>query len=354
MVKPRAARFRRHLGSAAGNFEALVAEEAEECHCTAHFHVYNAEGYRLEEDIQLDSLDRLLQETGVKWLEVCGIGDLHLMRTIQSLFQIHPLVIEDIVNRDVKPKAEIHEDYLFLTAKIPTGVGDNLRMEHFSLLLLPSLVITFTSAQQSHFQTIRQRLMAKDSRTRRREADYLAHVIMDTVVDYFILAAKDIEDSVDLIQENEDLDPEEAIINIGRLKKATIVLRREAIPMKKLSMDLKSFETDLMGSDIDVYLNDLHDHTTFVLDILDNSREVLMEMHQLQLALVSQRMNDIMRVLTIVATIFIPLTFVAGVYGMNFHNMPELQWEMGYFGVLLFMGFVGVAMLYMFRRQRWL
>ncbi len=124
--------------------------------------------------------------------------------------------------------------------------------------------------------------------------------------------------------------------------------------MKKLSMDLKSFETDLMGSDIDVYLNDLHDHTTFVLDILDNSREVLMEMHQLQLALVSQRMNDIMRVLTIVATIFIPLTFVAGVYGMNFHNMPELQWEMGYFGVLLFMGFVGVAMLYMFRRQRWL
>ncbi|MDD3398603.1 MAG: magnesium/cobalt transporter CorA [Candidatus Methanomethylophilaceae archaeon] len=354
MIKSRVARFHRHFGRAAGNFEVLVTEEEKECRSSARLHAYDSESYRMDEGVGLESLDLALQTPGVKWLEVCGICDLDLMRGIQERFHIHPLLIEDIMNADVKPKVEDHEDFIFIIGKIPTSEGDNHRLDHFSMLLMPTLVVTFVSSQTSHFENIRQRLSAKDSRTRRRNADYLAHVILDTVVDHFILAAKMIEDSIDLLQEDEPLDPEATLKQIGALKKRTIGIRREAISMQKLSMDLKQMESDLVGETVQPYMNDLHDHTVFVMDTLDSCREVLMEMHQLQLALMSQRMNDIMRVLTIVATIFIPLTFVAGVYGMNFHNMPELGWDMGYFGILLFMAVVGVIMVYMFRRRGWL
>lgn len=354
MIKSRVARFHRHFGRAAGNFEVLITEEEKECRCTARLHTYDGESYNVDEEFCVGSLEDVMQRPGVKWLEVCGICDLALMRGIQERFRIHPLIIEDIMNTDVKPKVENHDDFLFMVAKVPTNDGDKQRIDHFSLLLMPSLVMTFVSNHTSHFENIRQRLSAKDSRTRRRNADYLTHVILDTVVDHFILAAKTIEDSIDILQEDEDIDPEGMIKQIGDLKKRTISIRRDAMSMQKLSMDLKQMENDLISDDVRPYLNDLHDHTTFVMDTLDNCREVLMELHHLQLALMSQRMNDIMKVLTIVATIFIPLTFVAGVYGMNFHNMPELEWESGYFGILLFMAAVGVSMAYMFRRRGWL
>lgn len=258
------------------------------------------------------------------------------------------------MNHDVKPKIEVHEDFVFIVAKLISNEGMNIKVDHFSILLFHDLVISFLSSPNSPFDHLRQRISAKDSRTRRRGPDYLAYVLLDNIVDYSILTSKMMEDEIDLLQQQESDDAEGVMKSIAFIKKQLIGVRREAHPLQRLTMELKTMDSELISEPMGIYLNDLFDHANFVMDSLDSSREILMEMQQLQLGLMSQKMNDVMRVLTIVATIFIPLTFVAGVYGMNFNNMPELQWHMGYFLILGLMAIMGVVMLLVFYKRGWI
>lgn len=354
MLKNRVTIFRRHQGKAPGNFESLIADDELDSHCSYRMLQYDAELFEIRENFEIDMLDSMFSQPGVKWLEVNGINDLNLMRAIQSKFDIHPLIIEDIMNRDVKPKVEVHENFVFIISKLISNEGVTIKVDHFSILLFKDMVISFLSSPNSPFDHLRQRISVKDSRTRRRGPDYLAYVLLDNIVDSFILNSKIIEEEIDILHEEESEDSEEMMKTIASIKKKLIGSRREAQPIQRLSMELKNVETELITEGIDIYLNDLHDHTNYVLDSLDGSREVLMELQQLQLGLMSQKMNDVMRVLTIVATIFIPLTFVAGVYGMNFSYMPELEWEWGYFLILGLMGIMGGVMLYLFHKRGWI
>lgn len=344
-------RFSGLLGRYAGSYEALV-EEGQDCRWHMRLHAYDSESYQLHENVALAELGELLPGPGVRWLEVGGFCNLPLMQALVERFQIHPLAMEDVMNPDVRPKVEEHDDLLQVCAKLPHGESGALRSTHFSLLLTPSLLISFSASPDSHFSRVSERLAAKSSRTRRRGADFLAHVLLDVVVDHFILAAKGFEDELDALQE-EDADPEHVLLRSGELKKRVVSLRRDALAMQVMTLDLKDMDSELIGKGLRPYLRDLHDHASFVLDSLERSQETLSELQQLQLALISQRMNDIMRVLTMVATVFIPLTFVTGLYGMNV-DLPPLLQDLGFPGALLLMSVMALLMIALFRRKGWL
>ena len=293
----------------------------------------------------------------VTWINIDGIHQIDIIEKIGRHFGLHPLIQEDIVNTEQRPKMEDFGSYIYIVLKMiyhDENDGE-IKMEQVSLILGENYVISFQEKEGDIFNHVRERLRNGKGRIRKMKADYLAYSLLDAVVDnYFFI----LEKSGEQIEELEDKvvsNPKpETLQEIHKLKRGMIFLRRSVWPLREVINTFERGESSFIQKTTRIYLRDVYDHTIQVIDSVETFRDMLSGMHDTYLSSISNRMNEIMKVLTIIATIFIPLTFVAGIYGMNFKFMPELDWRWGYFAVWLIMTAVAVLMIFYFKRKKWL
>jgi magnesium transporter len=309
----------------------------------------------------IDSLKQCLvpkPQPAVTWINVEGLSQVEVMHQFGNCYGIHPLVLEDILATDQRAKAEDHEDYLYVVLKMTSlhDETDEIKSEQVSIILAGNYLITFQEGLEGDvFEPVRARLRNPKSRLRQSGACLLLHALLDVIVDdYFLILeklAEKIEDVEDELIQNPSSD---TLHTIYKLKREMLFLHKVLWPLREVVGSLQRRDTPLIRDETVLYLRDLYDHTIQVLDTLETLRDMLAGMIDIYLSSVSNRLNEVMKVLTIIATIFMPLSFIVGWYGMNFKRMPELDWPYGYPTVLLVMGCIAAAMLVYFRRKRWL
>jgi magnesium transporter len=312
------------------------------------------------EERELASAAECLPPVGgekVYWLDVGGIHQVSVIEQLGQAFHLHPLMLEDIVNTDQRPKADVYDDCLFLVLKAlqVADEGAAIEVEQVSLVLGPGFVLSFEENGGPAFAAVRARLRNPKGRLRNSGADYLAYALLDAVVDHYFGVLEVLGERIQTLEQELITHPgPQTLRAIHGLKRELLFLRRAVWPVREVVGVMERGETDLIQDTTRLYLRDVHDHAVQVMDTLETFREMTTGMLDLYLSSVSHRMNSVMKVLTIIATIFMPLTFIAGIYGMNFDYMPELRWHWGYPAVLLGMLLIGGTMLWIFRRKDWL
>jgi magnesium transporter len=299
-----------------------------------------------------------LRDTGtVSWINVDGLHDTEILGQLGEGFGLHPLVLEDIANTDQRPKAEDHEDYLFLVFKMLSydDATQEVDAEQVSLVLGRHFLLSFQERPGDVFDEVRERIRTGRGRVRQMGPDYLAYCLLDAVVDHYYLVLEKVGERIETVQEAIVSDPRpETLETLHNMRRGVIFLRRAIWPLREVLAGLQRRDSGLISEGTDIYLRDVYDHIVQTMDTVETLRDMLSAMVDMYMSSVSNRMNEVMKVLTIIATIFIPLTFLAGIYGMNFEWMPELGWKPAYFVVLGVMAVVAAVMLWFFRRKRWL
>jgi magnesium transporter len=294
---------------------------------------------------------------GVSWFTVDGVHDVEILRSLGEAFSIHPLVLEDIANTRQRPKIEDFDEYVFISMKMITLAPEDkkLQVEQVSIVFGKDYVVSLLEDEGDVFEPVRQRIKSGKGRIRRLGADYLMYALMDAVVDNYFSVLEDLGDKIEALEEEVVTSPTSATLkDIHRLKRELIFLRRAVWPMRETVNVLLRDETDLVTAETRIFLRDLYDHTIHVIDTVETLRDIVAGMLEVYLSSVSNKLNQVMKVLTVMSSIFIPLTFVVGVYGMNFQYMPELQWHYGYPTVLVGMLVLALSLLAVFRRKGWL
>lgn len=309
-----------------------------------------------DEVVESDALQRPPADSGVWWLSVQGVSDVTSVQHIGELFGLHILTQEDIVNTAHRPKLEQFDEYLvvILRSVRPDDSG-LIREENMTFVLTDHSVLSFSESEQDIFHPNRERIKATNGRFRARGADYLLYTLIDSVVDHYVNTLGLIDDQIEVLEEAVVQQVDREIV--GKLhdqRRNLLQLRKAVVPLRDIVLQLRRDETDVIGDDISMFLHDVEDHLLQVLDSIESGREIISGLLELYMSFESNRMNEVMKVLTIIATVFIPLTFIAGVYGMNFEVMPELRIPWAYPAVLVMMVAVGIAMFFFFRHKRWL
>ncbi|MBN3038123.1 MAG: magnesium/cobalt transporter CorA [Candidatus Omnitrophica bacterium] len=299
----------------------------------------------------------------VTWLNIDGINDVETLEAIGKCFDLHPLTLEDIANTGQRPKYEDFGEYLFVVLKMLyyNQNQDDIIAEQVSLIIGTNFVISFQEKEGDVFNMIRERLRSAKGRIRKMGADYLAYALIDAIVDNYFLILEKMGDEIEVMEEELVSNPMPGTLKtIHNLKQDTIFLRKSVWPLREVVNSLERGESKLIKKTTHIFLRDVYDHTIQVIDSIETFRDMVSGMLDIYLSSISNRMNEVMKVLTIIATIFIPLTFIAGIYGMNFNpeasswNMPELNWRFGYFLSLGAMLAVGLVMILYFKRKKWL
>jgi len=294
---------------------------------------------------------------GISWLNVEGVTQVEVLKRIGDCYGLHPLVMEDIVNTDQRPKKEDYTDYLFIVAKMLDASSDGkIAAEQVSMILGDGWLLTFQEGLSGDpFEPARERLRAAKGRIRGQGADYLAYALLDAIVDQYFVVLERLAERVELLEEEVVAAPtRDTIRTIHELKQEMILIRKSVWPLRELVGGLERRDSELIQEGTIIYLRDLYDHTVQIIDTVETSREMLSGMLDIYLSSEANRTNEVMKVLTVYATIFMPLTFIVGLYGMNFKYMPELEWHWGYFTVLVFMAVITGGMMLYFRRKKWL
>lgn len=291
----------------------------------------------------------------VKWINVEGIHKTEVIEKIGKLYNIHPLTLEDIVHVDQRPKFEDYDNYVVAIMKM-INYDTKVHAEQLSIVLFDNMVISFQEPQGGDaFDIIRNRLRQAKGRIRKCGADYLAYALMDAVIDCYFNVIEKIGDTVEKIEEHIIAhSSKSSLIQLYELKREMIFLRKQVWPMRDMISNMVRSETKLINPSTDIYLRDLQDHVTRVIDTVETYRDLLSGIMDIYLSTNSNKMNEVMKVLTIMSSIFIPVTFIAGVYGMNFEFMPELKSPYGYaitWGVMLS---VMTGLIIYFKRKKWM
>ena len=291
----------------------------------------------------------------VSWIDIVGMHDVKSIAAICEHFGVHPLTQEDIVNTGQRPSFEEFPEYLFFTLKmLSVDEHDEIVAEHISLIIGKNFLISFQERKGDVFEGVRTRIRDK-RKIIAKPTDYLGYALIDAIVDHYFIVLEKIGDRIEELDEELQLKPKQStLIRINKLKREIIYIRKQLWPLREVLSQFKKTESKLLNSDTQKYLNDVYDHTIQILDTIESLRDIVSGMTDLYLSSVSNKMNEIMKVLTIFAAIFIPLTFVAGVYGMNFTYMPELGWKYGYLMVWTIFLIVGFGLFYLFKKKDWL
>jgi magnesium transporter len=304
----------------------------------------------------VDELSHYKNPSGVTWINVDGLDNTEAINQLADMYHIHPLTVEDIRDVEQRPKAEEFDDYLFITFKaVNRECGEENRFEQISLILTEDSLITFQELPGDSFDPIRKRILNNAGRIRRLGADYLAYTIMDSIVDEYFLVLDEIGITIDHLEERA-LDENDDLLmqDIQKEKQALLGIKRFVSPLRESLSVLLHLESSLIKPGLEPFLKDLHDNVMQAAETIESCRELLAGVMEINLATMSNRMNKVMKVLTIISTIFIPLTFIAGVYGMNFRYMPELEMRYAYFIIWGIMAIIAAGMLLFFKRRRWL
>jgi magnesium transporter len=314
---------------------------------------YNLEYAHTQNIAAIEECAPFVDSNSVSWLDIVGIHDAVVIESVGQLFHIHPLVLEDVMNSTSRPKVEFFDDYMFITLKmLETDVSTGeVQKEQLSLIVSEKFVIMFQEKPGDHFDPIRERILTAKGKVRSKDGYYLAYLILDTVVDNYIATNETLLAQIEQVEKSVLQHPSEHTLHrILALRKEVIDLKRGIDPLKE-AINTMSREMD---EEISKYYKDLYDHIIYESENLSMYREMIVNLMDLYHSTLSVKMNQVMKVLTIITTIFVPLTFIVGVYGMNFDYMPELHQHNGYYVVMGGMGLLVLLMLVYFRRKRWL
>src|SRR5574340_169221 len=318
---------------------------------------YNEAGFREEKFTSLDQCLAFKTSPGVTWLNVDGLHRIDILEKLGECFGLHPLVLEDILSTDQRPKLEDYGDYLYVVLKMLylDEANNEVATEQISLVLGNGFVLSFQEKEGDVFTAIRQRIRSSKGQIRKYGADHLLYSLLDAVVDNYFIILEKIGDRVEALEDELVASPSAATLQrIHVLKREMIFLRKAVWPLREVISTLERDASPLFSAGTRIYLRDVYDHTIHVVDSVETYRDLLSGILDIYLSSISNRINTEMRLLTIFATIFMPLTFIAGVYGMNFKHMPELELRWGYPAALALMATVGVGMAVYFRRKKWL
>lgn len=318
---------------------------------------YDETSFQEKEAETVEDILHLIDKPTITWININEVGDLEIIEKIGKRFNLHPLVLEDIVNTGQRPKLEDFEDYLFVSLKMlySDGKQEGIIIEQVSLIIGQNFVISFQEQEGDVFNPIRERIRQDKGRVRKMGADYLAYALIDAVVDNYFSILENFGEDMEKVEEELAADPKPEILNvIHSLKRDAIVLRKSVWPLREIISGLQRGESPLIKENTSIYFRDVYDHTIQVVDTIEAFRDMVSGLLDIYLSSLSNRMNEVMKTLTIFAAVFIPLTFIAGVYGMNFKFMPELNWKWGYFTVLGLMATVGISLLVYFKRKKWM
>jgi magnesium transporter len=307
------------------------------------------------EDIEEGAV--LRPDSGVTWVHVTGVHDVGLLDRLGRCFGLHSLVLEDISNTDQRPKFEDYGDYIYIVLKMlhdsPSSSG--IDAEQVSIIFGGNFVLSFEEAEPTVFDPVRERVRAGRAQIREHGADYLAYSLLDTVVDNYFSLLEQFGEKMELLQSELLMTPTPRMQHsLHHLRGEMVTLRKSVWPLREVLSGLERGRSSLINQDTYLYLRDVYDHTVHVIDTIETFRDTASGMLDMYLMSLSNRMNEIMKVLTIIATIFMPLSFIASLYGMNFRHMPELDWSWSYPLVLLSMAAIAAGMMAFFRRKKWL
>jgi len=318
---------------------------------------YDETQFQHKESVTVEEAVPFKEKPTVTWFNVTGLHEVKIVEEIGKAFNIHPLLLEDIVHTGQRPKLEDFGDYLFFVLKMLTYDEDTNEVlaEQVSLILGPNFVISFQENEGDVFNPVRERIRNSKGRIRKLGSDYLAYALIDSIVDNYFVILEHFGEKIEVLQEEVLSQPgPDTLQIIQATKRDMIFLRKSVWPLREAISVLYRGESPLITESITPYLRDVYDHTIQVIDSIETFRDMISGTLDVYLSSVSNKMNEVMKVLTIIATIFIPITFLAGVFGMNFKYMPELEWRWSYPIVWLVMLTAGISMLVGFRRRKWL
>ncbi len=304
----------------------------------------------------LEELTKTQKPNMVSWLNVEGLGNIDVLSEIGNFFSIHPLTMEDILNTDQRPKIEFFDDYVFIIIKmIRTLKDNNIDYEQVSLILKGDMVITFQEREGDVFDPIRERIRTGGGRIRKNRADYLAYALLDIIADHYFLILENFGERIEALEDKSLTGAGKSTTEeIHGIRHELLTLRKYIWPLRTVMTSLMRDASDFFSPHVVPYLRDLNDHVFQAIDTLEIYRDSITGVLDIYLSSMSNKMNDIMRLLTVISTIFIPLTFIVGIYGMNFKYMPELDSPLGYPIVWGFMILLSTAMIWLFKRKKWL
>ncbi|MEQ9440752.1 MAG: magnesium/cobalt transporter CorA [Cyclobacteriaceae bacterium] len=314
-----------------------------------------------EDEFQRDTYDKVastiakIDPTKANWINVSAIYDTSIVQQMGDHFCLHPLVTEDILNTVLSPQYENYEDYLFITLKMLNINEKNhhVEHEHISFILTPKVLISFQEQRKDVFDPVRERLEAAKGRIRKRGTDYLLYALMDVIVDNYYTVTEEYNEQLILLEDSLIRNPtQDAMERITFYTRHVVELRKSVLPLREALSKLINDES-FIEENTRRFFRDVYSHLEQAISTMESQREVLNGLMNLYMSMLSNKMNNVMKTLTIIATIFIPLTFVAGIYGMNFEDMPELHWQWGYPAVLGFMLVSGLLMYIWMRTKRW-
>ena len=323
-----------------------------------HYLEYNAERCD-DQELDNQSITSFHEpvEEFVQWYDVRGLHDTQLIEEFGRVFKIHPLALEDIADTTQRPKLDEYPDGILITLRALhfNAKERKMKYEHVAIYLGDGYVVSFQESRTDLFAGVRNRITQRKGRVRNKLADYLAYALMDAIVDKYYLLIEELELAIEQMEATILEDPDRQLKGeIHNLKQELLLGRRSVTPLREIVYAFDRLGTDLVSENTMVFLRDLRDHVAQVTDLIETYRDMINSLHDLYVSELSFRMNNVMQVLTIMSTIFIPLSFFTGLYGMNFDYMPELTWRNGYFYLLTIMGSLVLGMLWYFRRKHWL
>ena len=338
----------------------IVVDEEREHPTTMRGLAYDAKSVEVFGSVTAENLEEFDTDPRRTWLDVVGLADSETLTALAERYDIHPLAMEDVVNTHQRPKVEAYDGNLFFILRMPRVEGGAFLTEQVSFFLRKNHLITIQERPGDCFDTVRDRIHGKRGRIRRQQADYLAYALIDVLVDDFYPVLESIGAELEDLEETLMEGPSRKAFNrVHRLRRELLQIRRTLWPLREMVTLLVRIEHNLMGDTARTYLNDVADHAAQLLDVTDTYRETCGDLRELHFSQVNQKDADVGKALTIVATFFLPMSFIAGLYGMNFdtgspYNLPELGWRYGYPYALGLMLVTGIGILFWAWRKGWL
>lgn len=323
---------------------------------SGQIHVYNEANIERIESSKSSTFLAKFDASKNNWINIDGLHNIQLIEKVGLHFSLHALLLEDVMNLNHRPKFEDFGDNLFFTIRMFNGIQNGeLDYEQVSFVLGKNYLISFQEKPQDIFNVLRERLISGVGVSRKKGCDYLFYRLIDTIVDYYYFAIEHFAEELEALEEEVMSEPNnESLAKLQSLKKELIHLRRSVLPVRESISALLRSESTLIQPDTRPFLQDVYDHTIQVVESIESNRDLLSSIKDLHINALSNRMNEVMKVLTIISTIFIPLTFIAGIYGMNFQHMPELSYEYSYPIAWVVMILLTIIMIVFFKRKKWL
>jgi len=304
---------------------------------------------------KIDTLSLLEKKSTVTWINICGVNNPEVIKEIGKYFKLHSLLLEDIMDTTHRPKIEHFPEHTFLILKYFNHDHEKMDIQQISIIIGNNFIISFQENEQDIFAPIEERLKQNKGIIRNEQSDYLAYALIDLIIDRYFIILENMEDSLEKIEKASISNPTSKILQkINKIKKEVIFLHKIIFSSRDIINNLIKIDSKFIKSSTKIYLSDVYDHSINILDTLDTFKSTVQGIIDIYFSSLNNKMNEIIKVLTIMTSVFIPLTFITGIYGMNFRNMPEIKWQYGYYFTLGLMFLIGIAMAILFKKKKWI